>query len=94
MLKTVKDEVFLQLIIDDPKDFKGIESKEVKPVYMTHAGKELLNEQRSVKNSAVDRLQHGSIGSRTGTMASGLNMVPVLLEKEIKSASDFDSTTP
>ena len=48
--------MFLPFVMDDPKDFKALESKEVKPVYMTHAGRELLNEQRSVKNSAVDRL--------------------------------------
>lgn len=86
--------MFLPFVMDDPKDFKALESKEVKPVYMTHAGRELLNQQRSVKNSTVNRLQHGSIGSRTGTMASGLNMAPVLLEKAMKSASDFDLTSP
>ncbi len=79
ILKSHAGDVFLPFVNEDVKDFKAFDSKEVKPVYMTHAGRELLNQQTSVNNSAVDKLQHGSIGSRTGTMASGPNMAPVLL---------------
>ena len=60
---------------------------------MTHAGRELLNQQKNIKAGEVEK-QHGSIGSRTGTMASGPNLAPVLIEKAMKTASDFTTKSP